>query len=118
MMIMMIKMSIMVIFLMIQSCNAFSKPLHNHEGQDDNSDKSWWQLFTQAVEGAGEPLDESLVSRLRSAIRSQLSVGPDEDDDEDDDDDDDDDDNDNVNTAIITTILIAIVSTKEMMMTI
>ena len=117
-MIMMIKMSIMVIFLMIQSCKAFSKPLHNHEGQDDNSDKSWWQLFTQAVEGAGEPLDESLVSRLRSAIRSQLSVGPDEDDDEDDDDDDDDDDNDNVNTAIITTILIAIVSTKEMMMTI
>merc|ERR1719341_2919973 len=31
-------------------------------------------LFLQAVEGAGEPLDESLVSRLRSAIRSQLSV--------------------------------------------
>ena len=31
-------------------------------------------FFTQTAEGAGEPLDENLVTRLRSAIRNQLSV--------------------------------------------
>ena len=31
-------------------------------------------FFTQTAEGAGEPLEENLVTRLRSAIRSQLSV--------------------------------------------
>ena len=53
-------------------------------------------MTTQAVEGAGEPLDESLVTRLRSAIRSQLSVSPNDDDDE------------NDNTVIMTTSLLSV----------
>jgi len=43
-------------------------------GQRSDGGEERVLLFLQAVEGAGEPLDESLVSRLRSAIRSQLSV--------------------------------------------
>merc|ERR1719510_2731193 len=43
-------------------------------GQRNDSGEERVVLFLQAVEGAGEPLDESLICRLRSAIRSQLSV--------------------------------------------